>query len=775
MDISVILCAFTAERWSHLLDALTSVEAQTVSAVETILVIDHNQALLSKARATLKTHNFNPPPNLKIIGNSGKKGLSGSRNSGVAAAKGDVIAFLDDDAVAAPGWLEQITSSYHSAQNVLGVGGAASPLWPTDKPAWFPEEFLWVVGCSHSGTPQEAMSVRNFIGCNMSFRREVLTAVGPFRTEMGRVGKRPTGCEETELCIRVSQQLSGTLLFNPHARVLHQVSAPRTTLRYFVRRCYAEGLSKALVARTVGAQDALATERAYTSKVLPQGIKRGVTQALGHNTQRDLMGAARAASIILGLSVTAAGYLVGRLGGLMGAAPKRAHEVAQRADKEVPAFSPVKVLDLDISEPLPDLSEQDGGYTRASILVRADHKPLGVLETQLTPDLNAQALAALIWSELEGAIRAQFDAEIEVQLDAEGLSHTPPKPDTAISTPFVSIIIATHNRAQSLKMGLNSLAELEYPHYEVIVVDNAPRDAETFDLLRRDYPAVHYVREETPGLALAHNSGLAEARGDIVAFTDDDVQVDPQWLGALVAGFAVQSENDIEVGCVTGMITPAELETPAQVWLEQYGGFSKGFEQRIFDLHHHRPPSPLYPYTAGVFGSGANMAFKREALARLGGFDPALGAGSKGVGGDDLAAFFDVVSRGYALVYQPEAVVRHRHRRDYAGLQRTAYGYGVGLSAFLTKCLVDKPSRLLTILPLIPRALMYALSPTSPKNAKKQSDYPGELNGLERRGMLYGPLAYLRSRWALRCLPRSSPQQTLRRNAPSRSLFNRAS
>ena len=749
-----------------------------MSVSETILVIDHNQALLSKARVALGSSDFNSPANLKIVENSGKKGLSGSRNSGVAAAKGDVIAFLDDDAVAAPDWLEQITSSYHSARDILGVGGAAFPLWPENKPAWFPEEFLWVVGCSHLGTPQEAMSVRNFIGCNMSFRREVLAHVGPFRTEMGRVGKRPTGCEETELCIRVSQQLSGTLLFNPHARVLHQVSAPRTTLRYFVSRCYAEGLSKALVTRTVGAQDALATERAYISEILPQGIKRGVTQALRRDGQHDLMGAARSASIILGLGVTAAGYLVGRLGGLMGAARERQQGgVANRADEEVTSkFNPVKVLDLDISEPLPDLRpERDSGYTKASILVRVDHKPLGVLETQLTPDLNAQALAALIWSELESTIRTQFGVEVNVYLDAEGLSHALPKPDIATSTPFVSVVIATHNRAQSLKMCLDSLAELEYPHYEVIVVDNAPRDAETFNLLRRDYPTVRYVREETPGLAVAHNSGLAEARGDLIAFTDDDVQVDPQWLGALVAGFEVQSEGDIEVGCVTGMITPAELETPAQVWLEQYGGFSKGFEQRIFDLQHHRPPSPLYPYTAGVFGSGANMAFRREVLLELGGFDPALGAGSKGVGGDDLAAFFDVVSCGYALVYQPEALVHHWHRRDYAGLQRTAYGYGVGLTAFLTKCLADKPSRLATILPLIPRALMYALSPTSPKNAKKQVDYPGELNGLERRGMLYGPLAYLRSRWALRHLPHSHAQQTLRRNTPPQSLFNRAS
>ena len=758
--ISVILCAYTEARWDALQNAVESVERQSLRPHQIIVVIDHNQVLLEKAQ-----HAFSSSV---VTANTGPRGLSGARNSGVALAEGDVVAFVDDDASAEPDWLEQLAAAYHTdpQAQVLGVGGAAVPLWPSHKPSWFPDEFLWVVGCSHLGTPQTTAPVRNFIGCNMSFRRAALKSVGEFRTDLGRVGGYPAGGEETELCIRMTQRLPGTLLYNPEARVAHHVSEPRTTLGYFVSRCYAEGVSKAQVTGRTGTRDGLATERAYTFRILPQGIRRGVADTFvgrsggGRNGARDPVGIARAASIALGLGITAVGYVAGRVKGLT--ARQTPPDFQRRLDETGPeaTFKPTQVLEVDISKPLPALLPQPSqSYAKASILVRVCGKPVGILEVDLNSEVSAAVLATLVWNALSAAIKAQFapGTQAKLTLTAEGLSHAPRSEQSRLGSSadapstLVSVIIATHDRTQSLATCLDSLAELDYPHYEVIVVDNAPSNAETFALLQRDYPTVRYVREDLPGLAIAHNRGLAEARGDLVAFTDDDVRVDAQWLSALVAGFNASSHNlDGEVGCVTGMIVPAELETPAQIWLEQYGGFNKGFELSVFDLHRHRPESPLYPYTAGVFGSGANMAFKRRVLLELGGFDPALGAGSKGVGGDDLAAFFNVVSLGYALVYQPEALVFHRHRRDYAGLQRQAYGYGVGLTAFLTKSVLDEPKRLLDILPLIPQAIFYALSPTSPKNAKKRSDYPKELNWLERKGMLYGPLAYLRSRWHLR-------------------------
>jgi glycosyltransferase involved in cell wall biosynthesis len=308
------------------------------------------------------------------------------------------------------------------------------------------------------------------------------------------------------------------------------------------------------------------------------------------------------------------------------------------------------------------------------------------------------------------------------------------------------VIVATRNRAASLPSCLDELLALEYPNYEIVLVDNAPSDNSTERLIREQYKHVanlRYVREEQAGLACAHNRGLQETTAPIVAFTDDDVVVDRHWLIELVLGF----EATANVGCVTGMILPAELETAPQAWIEQYSGFSKGFAKKLFDLGQHRPSNPLFPYVAGTMGSGASMAFTREALAKVGGFDPALGAGSKGVGGDDLAAFFDIVTHGYAVVYSPASLLYHWHRRDYAGLHRQAYGYGVGLFAFLTKTILERPTRIFDFIIKLPQGLYYILSDKSPKNRNKQGTYPEELTWAERKGMLYGPLAYIRSRW----------------------------
>jgi GT2 family glycosyltransferase len=314
--------------------------------------------------------------------------------------------------------------------------------------------------------------------------------------------------------------------------------------------------------------------------------------------------------------------------------------------------------------------------------------------------------------------------------------------------PKISVVIATRNRTASLALTLDSLLASTYGNFEIVVVDNAPSDHATADLIQQTYsqhPQVRYVREEQPGLALAHNRGLQEINAPLVAFTDDDVLVDCHWLAEIVKNM----QSDPQIGCVTGMIAPAEIETPAQGWIEQFG-FSKGFTRRVFDLHSHRPNNPLHPYAAGAFGSGANMAFRTSALYAIGGFDPALGAGSTALGGDDLESFFQIIVKGYKLVYEPAALVHHWHRRDYAGLRRQAYGYGVGLTAYLTKTLVDNPLRLFDFLRKVPYGLRFALKLRSATHLPKQSDYPQELTKLERRGMLYGPIAYLRSRSQLR-------------------------
>jgi GT2 family glycosyltransferase len=302
LDLSVIICAYSDQRWDDLAAAVTSLRRQTTPPGEIIVVIDHNPALLERARASF--------PDAVVLANGARRGLSGARNSGVAVARGQIVAFLDDDATAAPDWAAQLLAGYRDPQ-IIGVGGMIAPLWQQPRPGWFPAEFDWVVGCTYRGTPTSAAPVRNLIGANMSFRREVFAAAGLFRGEIGRVGTHPVGCEETELCIRIGQRWpERTLLYRPEARVFHHVPPLRGRWSYFRARCYGEGISKALVRRFVGARDALSSERSYTLRTLPRGVARG----LADGARGDLHGLLRAGAIVAGLAMTTAGFVRGSLG-----------------------------------------------------------------------------------------------------------------------------------------------------------------------------------------------------------------------------------------------------------------------------------------------------------------------------------------------------------------------------------------------------------------------------------------------------------------------------
>ena len=302
--VSVVICAYTEARWDDLLAAIASVQAQGHPALETIVVIDHNDALRGRVERDVT--------DVVLIANVEQRGLSGARNSGVRVARGEVVAFLDDDAIAEVDWLEHLAARYTDPA-VVGAGGSIVPLWERGRPRWFPEEFLWVIGCTYRGMPERTTAVRNVIGANMSFRREVLESVGGFSHGIGRLGTRPLGGEETELSIRALRLWPGrTILYEPAAGVRHRAPAVRGTLRYFHSRCYAEGLSKAVIAKHVGAGDALATERGYAVRVLGAGIARNLVDGV---RRRDVDAFKRAAAIATGLAATTAGFVIGWISG----------------------------------------------------------------------------------------------------------------------------------------------------------------------------------------------------------------------------------------------------------------------------------------------------------------------------------------------------------------------------------------------------------------------------------------------------------------------------
>jgi glycosyltransferase involved in cell wall biosynthesis/GT2 family glycosyltransferase len=298
--ISVVICAYTAERTELLAAAIESLRAQTIAPQEVVLVIDHAPELEAIARERW--------PDVLVVANREQQGLSGARNTGVAESSGEVVAFLDDDAAAAPDWIERLRAAY-AAPNVLGAGGAVRPNWETERPGWFPPEFDWVVGCTHSGMPRRRQAVRNLVGANMSFRRQELLQAGGFRHELGRIGKIPAGAEETDLAIRIGQNNpGGEIIYDPEAAVDHFVPAERANFEYFTSRCRGEGRSKAILSGLVGSDDGLSEERTYTSRTLPLGFLRGIGDAF----RGDLGGLSRAAMLVVGLATTTRGYLGGQ-------------------------------------------------------------------------------------------------------------------------------------------------------------------------------------------------------------------------------------------------------------------------------------------------------------------------------------------------------------------------------------------------------------------------------------------------------------------------------
>lgn len=214
---------------------------------------------------------------------------------------------------------------------------------------------------------------------------------------------------------------------------------------------------------------------------------------------------------------------------------------------------------------------------------------------------------------------------------------------------------------------------------ELLVVDNAPASDATRELVA-SFAGVRYALEPRPGLDFARNRALAEARGDFVAYVDDDATVDPEWL----TGLAEALTENPDAAAVTGLVLPSELETPAQIVFEGRGGFRRGFEKLRYEGEY-RPGNPVYPCGAGIFGAGANMVVRRDVALQLGGFDEALDTGPPLPGGGDLDMFYRVIRGGFPLVYEPRMLAFHRHRRAYRALRRQYWTWGTGFMAFVAK------------------------------------------------------------------------------------------
>jgi len=236
MLISIVICTHRSERYEDFVEAIDSLLSQSYNNLEIIVVVDGNKELYDKIQKSGIDVD-------KIRLNEKNLGLSESRNKGIKEAKGDVIAFFDDDAVADEDWLKELARMYRE-YDAIAAGGRLMPKWITKKPKLLPEEYYWLVGATHRGFPEEVTEVRNTFGSNLSFKAEVLKALGGFRGEMGVKGKGLLQGEETELCERMREKFGKGVVYNPDAIVYHKVFPERLRLRFLLRRAFWQGYSK---------------------------------------------------------------------------------------------------------------------------------------------------------------------------------------------------------------------------------------------------------------------------------------------------------------------------------------------------------------------------------------------------------------------------------------------------------------------------------------------------------------------------------------------------
>jgi len=381
-------------------------------------------------------------------------------------------------------------------------------------------------------------------------------------------------------------------------------------------------------------------------------------------------------------------------------------------------------LDFDLMSPLPaiDLSEK---HARAFVVVRYLGRPVGAAWLPAADIRDGGESLRETLAEAGG--RALRLARLE-----DRIGWRPVSPLDRPASP-ATVGVCTRDRPEDLRRCLEALRRMPDDGQEVLVVDSASSSDEV-ERVAKSVPGVRYLREERPGLDRARNRVLREARRPIVAFTDDDAAPEPLWLRALARNF-----EDRLVLAATGLVLPLDLATDAQEWRERLSSFARGFERKIFEA------ARMSPAAAGHVGAGVSMALRKDAADRVGPFDEALDAGTRTRSGGDTEMFARILAAGYRIVYDPEAVSRHRHAPGWDEARATFFGYGVGAYAAWTRLLLFEHETTVLghaaawffkhQLPALVRSLL-----------RVPGSAPADLLWAELRGCAAGPFAYFRAR-----------------------------
>ncbi|MFC4946065.1 glycosyltransferase family 2 protein [Pseudonocardia sp. GCM10023141] len=395
----------------------------------------------------------------------------------------------------------------------------------------------------------------------------------------------------------------------------------------------------------------------------------------------------------------------------------------------------------------------DGRFGAARLLVTAGGIPIGTIELPL---VGGRATA--------NTVRTALD-------DALGTVASPAAPPVSASP--LTVVVATRGRPDSVDRCVRALLAGDHPDVTVLVVDNDPVDDATAAVVRAiDDKRVRYVREPRRGASAGRNRGLLEADTAIVAFTDDDTEPDRSWASRITGAFDAEPELD----CLSGPVLAARLGTPEELAADAALGWSKGYTPRRFALAAPPADSPIFPFSPGLFGIGANLAVRTDVARAAGGFDEALGPGSATFSGEDCEFLVRLVLAGNVLGYEPGIFVWHHHRVDAAALRKQVYGYAVGLGAFLTKIALDPRARRTAVrrIPAAVSALRRINTQGSATSATSTSGtaapaLPAGSSAARMRGLAAGPRAYLRSRRATRRSGGQVPALAADRPAPARA------
>lgn len=406
---------------------------------------------------------------------------------------------------------------------------------------------------------------------------------------------------------------------------------------------------------------------------------------------------------------------------------------------------------------------------RALVLVRIFGEPVGMVDVMIRADsMSSDDVAGALVRELEPQLRDRF---IECGLPWDGKLPVcglyPPRTPRFLASrgrvmregPLMTIAVCTRDNPESLAIALETLSIQEYQRSRILVVDNAPSDDRTRQVVKAAKGEcdldVDYVIEPRPGLSWARNRAIEASDSEVIAFIDDDERCDRWWAAEIARGFV-----EIPGACaVTGAIVPGELATESQVCFEKFFGIraGRGFTRAVFSPETARQQSPLYPRPP--FGAGGNMAFRRDALDQIGRFDCGLGAGTMTQGCEDTAALSALLLEGGTIVFQPTAIVRHYYGRDYAALRRQLQGYGRGLTSFYASMLVHRPSCMAEMLRLGGQAARDRLSRRGRRPINLGEDFPPDLLRANLVGRLQGPFAYAGARVHARRLRHAVPEK----------------